>query len=71
MYTVNIEKMCGCVKQDKELELPQSLKTAKDAELTALKIANRMNKDYCKKHRFYVEQDESSYIIRVELSCDK
>ena len=71
MYTVNIEKMCGCVKQDKELELPQSFKSAKEAELTALRVANHMNKDYCKKHRFYVEQEENSYTIKVELSCDK
>jgi hypothetical protein len=61
--------MCGCAKQDKELNLPQSFESEESAELTALKLANRMNKDYCKKHRFYVEKEENSFIIKVELSC--
>lgn len=70
-YTVNIEKMCGCAKQDNELNLPQSFESAEVAESTALKIANHMNKDYCKKHRFHVEKEENNYTIKVELSCNK
>jgi len=69
MFTVDIEKRCGCVKQDKELDLPKTFESDKSAEYEALKLANHMNRDYCKKHRFHVEKEENSYIIKLELSC--
>ncbi len=71
MYTVDIEKRCGCVKKDEDLVLPQSFQNKEQAEFAALKLANHMNANYCKKHRFYVTEEGEKLTIRVELSCPK
>jgi len=71
MFTVNIEKQCGCVKKDQELVLPQSFESETEAEMTALRLANHMNTNYCKKHRFSVKKVENQFIIQVDLSCNK
>jgi hypothetical protein len=54
MYTVDIAKRCGCVKKDDSVKLPKIFEDRKEAEFEALKLANHMNANYCKKHRFYV-----------------
>lgn len=68
MFAVDIEKRCGCAKKHKELDLPKTFETENSAEYEALKLANYMNINYCKKHRFYVEKDKNCYIIKLELS---
>jgi hypothetical protein len=71
MYTVDIEKRCGCVKKDNTIELPKTYKDKKEAEFEALKLANYMNANYCKKHRFFVNEEGNNFTICVELSCPK
>ncbi|WP_024789534.1 hypothetical protein [Lebetimonas sp. JH292] len=70
MYTVDIEKRCGCFKKD-TIELPKTFKAKKEAEFEALKLANYMNANYCKKHRFFVNEEGNNFTICVELSCPK
>ena len=69
MYTIDIEKRCGCVKKDENLVLPQTFEKKEEAELAALRLINHMNANYCKKHRFYVDEEGEKLTIRVELSC--
>ena len=69
MYTIDIEKRCGCVKKDEDLVLPQTFENKEEAELAALRLINHMNANYCKKHRFYVDEEGEKLTIRVELSC--
>ncbi len=69
MYTIDIEKRCGCVKKDEDLVLPQTYENKEEAELAALRLINHMNANYCKKHRFYVDEEGEKLTIRVELSC--
>jgi hypothetical protein len=69
MFTVDLEKKCGCAKKDQNLNLPQSFESEAEAEITALRLANHMNSNYCKKHRFSVKKEENQFIIQVELSC--
>ncbi|WP_024791250.1 hypothetical protein [Lebetimonas sp. JS032] len=71
MYNIDIEKRCGCVKKDTSLELPKTFKDKKEAEFEALKLANYMNANYCKKHRFFVNEEGNNFTICVELSCPK
>jgi hypothetical protein len=71
MYTVDIEKRCGCVKKDNTIDLPKTYKDKKEAEFEALKLANYMNANYCKKHRFFVNEEGNNFTICVELSCPK
>jgi hypothetical protein len=69
MFTIDIEKRCGCVKRDSDLVLPQQFEQKEEAEMAALRLANHMNANYCKKHRFYVTEEGENLTIRVELSC--
>lgn len=67
MYAIDIEKKCGCFKRD-DIDLPKSFEDEKEAEYEALKLANHMNANYCKKHRFFVTKEASTFMIRVELA---
>ncbi len=68
MYKIDIEKRCGCVKKS-GLEFPKTFKDKKEAEFEALKLANYMNANFCKKHRFFVNEEGDAFMIYVELSC--
>ena len=70
MYTINIEKKCGCFKRDK-IKLPKNFKDVKEAEFEALKLANTMNANYCKKHKFFVNREDKNFTIMVELASSK
>jgi hypothetical protein len=75
MYRIEMDKMCGCAKKDKELHpkwLSKEFATKEEAELEALRLANHANANWCKKHRFFAyEEDDSIIRIAVELSCPK
>jgi len=68
MYKVDVEKLCGCIKKS-DLEFPKTYETKEEAEWEALKIANYMNGNFCKKHRFFVNEEGDTFKIYVELSC--
>jgi len=68
MYKVDVEKMCGCIKNS-DLEFPKMFETKEEAEFEALKTANYMNGNFCKKHRFFVNEEGDTFKIYVELSC--
>ncbi|MEO1927761.1 MAG: hypothetical protein ABGX26_03650 [Nautiliaceae bacterium] len=68
MFKVDIEKQCGCVKRS-GLEFPKTFETKEEAEFEALKLANHMNANFCKKHRFFVNEEGDTFKIYVELSC--
>ena len=68
MYKVDIEKKCGCVKKS-GLEFPKTFEDKKEAEFEALKLANYMNANFCKKHRFFVNEEGDTFKIYLELSC--
>lgn len=70
MYVVDIEKRCGCFKRD-EIDLPKNFEDSKEAECEALKLANHMNANYCKKHRFFVTKEDNNFIIMVELASSE
>ncbi len=68
MYTISIEKECSCFKKE-NTELPGPFQTLAEAEMAAFRLTNHMNATWCKKHRFFVTQDENQLMIRLELSC--
>lgn len=68
MYSVNIEKQCSCFKKS-DIILPKKFDSKEKAELEALKLVNHMNATFCKKHRFFVTEENQELTIRVELSC--
>ena len=69
MYKIDVEKQCGCIKKS-DLTFPIEVENEAEAKLKALELANMMNKDFCKKHRFAVNQEGENFIISVEMSCN-
>lgn len=69
MFKVYMIKECGCVKKDGSLSFDASYEDKKEAELAALRVANHMNKTYCKKHRFHVDESEEGFGIDFDYSC--
>ncbi len=71
MYKITLEKKCGCAKKDETLDarLAQTFEKKEDAEFAALKLANHMNATWCKKHRFYINEDDEEMQIMMEMSC--
>lgn len=70
MYSVSFEKECGCVKKDASLTaMAKSFETKDAAELEALRISNHMNKNYCKKHRFHVNEVGNTFVVDFDYSC--
>lgn len=48
---------------------PKSFASKKEAELEALRLTNHMNKLYCKKHRFHVDDVDGNFVIDFDYSC--
>lgn len=71
MYRLSLEKKCGCAKKDPTLDekLAQTFNDKKEAEFAALKLVNHMNASWCKKHRFYVNEEGEEMQIIMEMSC--
>ncbi len=65
MFTVNIEKECGCFKKS---DFTNNIKfeSKDDALLQALNMAKEMNQDWCQKHEFEVIEDGNNIKISVE-----
>jgi len=68
MYKVDVEKQCGCLKKS-NLEFPKTFENKEEAEFEALKLVNYMNTKFCKKHRFFVNEEGDTFKIHLELSC--
>lgn len=69
MYNVSLARECGCIKKDTTVSFPKNFKTKEIAELEALRTANYMNKSYCKKHRFHVDEVEDNFVVEFDYSC--
>ncbi len=69
IYSVSLAKECGCVKKDVALGLPKNYESRAEAELSAFRVANKMNKEYCKKHRFHVDEVQNGFVIDFDYSC--
>ncbi len=69
MYTVSLSRECGCIKKDATISFPRSFETKEAAELEALRAANYMNKNYCKKHRFHMDEVDGGFVVEFDYSC--
>lgn len=68
MYTVRMEKECGCF-QKSEYENNATFEKQQDAYQYANVLAELMNEEFCKQHEFYAEPGEdNSYVIRAPLN---
>lgn len=66
MYTVCMERECGCFKRS-EYESEKSFQTQQDAYNYSKILAELMNEEFCSKHTFYSQKmDGDVFLIRVE-----
>lgn len=67
MFTVKMEKECGCFKRS-GMESVKSFENRDDALLEAQEWAEEMNETFCKKHNFNVVEEGNDLIIKVEMN---
>ena len=66
MYTVKMEKECGCF-QKSDYANNNSFKTQQEAYNYAKILAEFMNEEFCNKHTFYSRiADENNFVIQVD-----
>ncbi len=67
MYTVKIEKECGCFKRS-GMKSVKAFDNKDDAMMEAREWAEEMNETFCQKHRFSVVEEGNELIIKVEMN---
>ncbi len=63
-YTLQVKNPCRCFMRDGGVE-SQSFGTTAEAKEEAQSLLERMEKDYCKKHRFVLTHIAGSYTITI------
>lgn len=64
MFTVNVEKECGCFKRS-DFTNNMSFKSKDDALIQALNMTKEMNQDFCQKHEFIMQENGNVFMISV------
>ena len=62
MFTVQVERECGCFKRS-EIKKEKSFENRDDAILYSQTIAEIMNEDFCKKHHFTARASASNEFV--------
>jgi len=64
MFTINIEKECGCFKKS-DFENNQHFESKDDALIEAMNMVKTMNDEWCQKHEFTFSEDGQNFQIAV------
>jgi len=67
MFTVTIEKECGCFRKS-GIENNQKFDNKDDALIKAMNLSKEMNQEFCQKHEFNVVESGDSIVIKVDES---
>lgn len=67
MYTINVEKECGCFKRS-AYENNMGFESKDDALMQANLMVNHMNTKFCGKHAFEVSEDGDNFNIAVSMN---
>lgn len=65
MYTVTMEKQCGCFKRS-DFSPVQSFENKDDALIQAQEMASDMNETFCQKHRFSVTEEGQNFLVTMD-----
>jgi hypothetical protein len=63
MYKIVVANQCGCFKRS-ALESNISFSSKDDALLKAIEMKDTMNKNFCSKHEFEVEEMFNNFVIK-------
>lgn len=64
MHTIIVENECGCFRRS-DLENNTKIESKDEALLTAIKMNNQMNDEFCGKHKFELKESLNNFIISV------
>jgi len=64
MFTINIEKECGCFKKS-DFENNKNFENKDDALIEAMRMVKTMNDEWCQKHQFTFSEDGQNFQIAV------
>lgn len=65
MYTVQVEKECGCFKRS-EYQREKSFENQQDAFNYSKALEELMNEEFCKKHLFFAQKTgDNAFMIKV------
>jgi len=63
MFKVIVQDQCGCFKKS-DLENNLSFSSKDDAMLKAIEMKNIMNRTFCKKHDFQIQEIFNNLVIK-------
>jgi len=66
MYTILVDKECGCFKKS-EYENNIQFHSKDDALLEASQMQTYMNSKFCNKHDFVLKEDGDNFLIEVSM----
>lgn len=64
-YTLEVKNGCGCFRRDGGVDM-QSFESAQGAQEEAEILHARMEKNYCKKHKFTLINRAGNYTIMIQ-----
>ena len=64
MYTVNVDKECGCFSRS-GLQNNASFSSNDDALMNANSMVKQMNENFCGKHNFSLKEDGKTFQISM------
>lgn len=67
MYTINVDKECGCFKRS-AYENNMNFESKDDALLQATMMIDYMNNKFCQKHDFRLAEDGNTFQISVAMN---
>lgn len=67
MFTVRMEKECGCFKRS-GMESSKTFSTKDDAMIEAQEWTAEMNETFCKKHNFTVVEEGNDLVIKLGMN---
>jgi len=65
MFTINVEKECGCFKKS-SYDNNMSFESKDDALIQARLMESHMNQKFCQSHLFTLTEDGTNFQIAVE-----
>lgn len=66
MFTINVEKECGCFKKS-AYDNNMSFESKDDALMQARLMESHMNQKFCQKHIFTLTEDGENFNISVDM----
>jgi len=65
MFKVIVERECGCFKRS-DMQNNLELTSKDEALLKSLQMKDKMNNEFCSKHKFQVKETEDSFVIVMD-----